>query len=74
MATFRKMALCEASTHKEARYYRENGPVSSYFGVNVFDLEKMRRYMSQSAFDAVQAAVRKAGRLTARTPTRSPRR
>ncbi|MBQ8071735.1 MAG: glutamine synthetase III [Bacteroidales bacterium] len=63
MATFRKMALCEASTHKEARYYRENGPVSSYFGVNVFDLEKMRRYMSQSAFDAVQAAVKEGRKI-----------
>lgn len=57
------MALCEASTHKEARYYRENGPVSSYFGVNVFDLEKMRRYMSQSAFDAVQAAVKEGRKI-----------
>ncbi len=63
MATFRKMALCEASTHKEARYYRENGPVSSYFGSNVFDLEKMRRYMSQSAFDAVQAAVKEGRKI-----------
>ena len=57
------MALCEASTHKEARYYRENGPVSSYFGSNVFDLEKMRRYMSQSAFDAVQAAVKEGRKI-----------
>ena len=57
------MALCEASTHKEARYYRENGPVSSYFGSNVFDLEKMRRYMSQSGFDAVQAAVKEGRKI-----------
>lgn len=57
------MALCEASTHKEARHYVENGPVSSYFGCNVFDLEKMRRYMSQSAFDAVQAAVKEGRKI-----------
>jgi len=63
MATFRKMALCEASTHKEDRYYVENGPVSSYFGCNVFDLEKMRRYMSQSAFDAVQAAMKEGRKI-----------
>ncbi len=57
------MALCEASTHKEARHYFENGPVSSFFGCNVFDLEKMRRYMSQSAFDAVQAAVKEGRKI-----------
>lgn len=57
------MALCEASTHKEERYYVENGPVSSYFGCNVFDLEKMRRYMSQSAFDAVQSAIKEGRKI-----------
>jgi len=57
MATFRQMALKEAATHLPARFYEDKRPVSEYFGQNVFDLEKMRRYLSQSAFEAVQTAV-----------------
>ena len=57
MATFRQMALKEAATHLPARFYEDKRPVSEYFGQNVFDLEKMRRYLSQTAFEAVQAAV-----------------
>lgn len=57
MATFRQRALNEASAHTTGRFCEESKPVSSYFGVNVFDMEKMRRYMSQTAFEAVTAAV-----------------
>ena len=42
MATFRQRALNEASMHKTDRFYVEEGPVSSYFGRNVLDLEKMK--------------------------------
>ena len=57
MATFRQMALKEATNHLPARFYEDKRPVSEYFGQNVFDLEKMRRYLSQTAFEAVQSAV-----------------
>ena len=52
------MALDEAAAHTTERYFVENRPVSAYFGENVFDLPKMRKYMSQTAYDAVLAAVK----------------
>ena len=57
MSSFRKRALDEFSGHKAERFYLESAPVSQYFGQNVFDVEKMRRYLSAEAFDAVQLAV-----------------
>ena len=57
MATFRQRALNEAASHQTCRFYEEAGPVSDYFGRNVMDLDKMRGYLSQQAFDAVQASV-----------------
>ena len=58
MATFRLHALDEAASHSAGRYFEEKGPVSAYFGENVFDAGKMERYMSPRAFQAVQAAMR----------------
>ena len=57
MAIFRQRALNEAAMHKTSRFYEERGPISKYFGINVLDLEKMRKYMSQEAHDAVIASV-----------------
>ncbi len=56
MATFRQGALNEAANHSTGRFYVEERPISSFFGQNVFDLNKMRRYMSQPAYEAVIAA------------------
>lgn len=58
MSTFRQRALDEASAHAAERFFVEKRPVSAYFGENVFDLAKMRKYMSQTAYDAVIAAVK----------------
>ena len=63
MATFRKRALDEASSHKPQRYYTETVPVSAYFGQNVLDLDKMRGYMSENAFNAVCASVKHGAKL-----------
>lgn len=63
MATFRQRALNEAATHTNARYFTEDGPVSSFFGKNVFDLRKMRRYMSKPAYEAVLSAVEKGTKI-----------
>ena len=57
MATFRTNALREAASHRSARYYSEDAPVSSYFGENVFTLEKMRKYASAASCDAILASV-----------------
>lgn len=63
MATFRERALNEASAHGTGRYYIEDGPVSGYFGQNVLDLDKMRSYMSQKAYEAVLASVQYGAKL-----------
>jgi len=57
MSSFRKRALDEFSSHKSERFHYEKQPVSQYFGQNVFDIEKMRRYLSSEAFGVVQQAI-----------------
>ena len=44
--------------HQTGRFYEEKGPVSAYFGKNVLDLDKMRSYMSEKAYNAVLASVK----------------
>ena len=63
MATFRQRALDEAASHKTFKYSNDAGPVSAYFGQNVFDLDKMRGYMSQQAYEAVLASVNNEAKL-----------
>ena len=63
MAIFRQRALNEAASHQTDRFYSENGPVSDYFGRNVFDVDKMRSYMSQEAYEAVLASVTRGAKL-----------
>lgn len=63
MATFRERALNEAAMHKTGRFYVEEGPVSDYFGRNVLDLDKMREYMSQKAYEAVLASAKYGAKL-----------
>ena len=49
--------------HHTGRYYEEEGPVSGYFGKNVLDLDKMRGYMSEDAYNAVLASVKFGAKL-----------
>lgn len=63
MSSFRKRALDEFSSHPTERFFKEDKPVSSYFGQNVFDMEQMRRYLSSEAFDVVQKAVNEGSRI-----------
>ncbi|MBR1782648.1 MAG: glutamine synthetase III [Bacteroidales bacterium] len=60
MANFREKALQAAAAHEAKRYFEEAGPVSTYFGQNVFSPEVMREYMSAQAYEAVLTA-RKTG-------------
>jgi glutamine synthetase len=57
MSSFRKRALDEFASHRAERFYVEERPVSEYFGQKVFDVEKMRRYLSAEAYEAVQQAI-----------------
>ncbi len=58
MATLRQIALEEASNRKAERFFDEGKPVSKFFGKNVFDLEKMKGYVSRQACDAVMSSVK----------------
>ena len=49
--------------HQTGRFYEEEGPVSGYFGKNVLDLDKMRSYMSEKAYNAVLASVKFGAKL-----------
>ena len=57
MGNIRIRALEEFATHKTERFYEENRPISEFFGVNVFDMDKMKVYLSQEAYSAIVAAV-----------------
>lgn len=53
MSNFRIRALQEFSTHRAERFFEENRPVSEYFGELVFDMEKMRKYLSPDAYATI---------------------
>ena len=57
MTNIRKRALVEFASHKPERFHIEDRPVSEFFGENVFDLEKMKRYLSSEAYKAVVDAI-----------------
>jgi len=63
MATFRQIALKDAASHRAERFFEEKGPISSYYGANVFDIGKMRRYMSQNALDAILSAIKEGSEI-----------
>ena len=63
MATFRQRALDEAAAHKGERFYKDERPVSKYFGQNVLDLDKMHGYMAKQAYEAVLASARYGAKL-----------
>lgn len=58
MATFRQRALGEASAHRPVVSDADRVPVSEYFASRVFTYDKMRKYLSGQAFQAVESAVR----------------
>ena len=53
MASFRERALAVASSRSTDRHCVELGPVSTYFGQNVFTVEKMRKFLPADALQAV---------------------
>ncbi len=57
MGNIRTRALEEFTTHKAERFYKEDRPVSEYFGTNVFDMPKMQRYLSAEAYNAIVSAI-----------------
>jgi len=57
MAQFRFRALEEVLTRKPLDVKREENLVSDFYGMNVFDRPKMKKYLSKEAFKAVIDAI-----------------
>ncbi|HAQ17601.1 MAG TPA: glutamine synthetase type III [Prolixibacteraceae bacterium] len=57
MAQFRFRALEEVLTRKPVEVKREENLVSDFYGMNVFDRPKMKKYLSKEAFKAVIDAI-----------------
>lgn len=59
MVQFRFRALEEVLNRKPVDVVREENLVSDYFGVQVFDQPKMKKYLSREAYRAVTDAIKK---------------
>ncbi len=59
MAYIRFAALQEVFSRKPVMVEAPSGKISEYYGCNVFDYEKMRRYLSKDAYDKVMEAIEK---------------
>lgn len=57
MAQFRFRALEEVLTRKPVNVKREENLVSDFYGMNVFDRPKMKKYLSKEAYKAVIDAI-----------------
>lgn len=57
MAEFRFKALQEVFSREPLVVKREDNLTSDFFGINVFDRQKMKKYLSKEAFKAVCDAV-----------------
>jgi glutamine synthetase len=57
MAQFRFRALEEVLTRKPVVVKREENLVSDFYGMNVFDRPKMKKYLSKEAYKAVIDAI-----------------
>lgn len=60
----RHIALLEASKHKANRYYRKDNLVSSFFGENVFTLDRMNKYLSEESYSAAIKAIKDKKQVT----------
>ena len=58
MSIFRRSALEEFAAHHAERFYVEERPVSEFFGQNVFDDRKMKKYLTPTAYEAVMSSIR----------------
>ncbi|MDR0725236.1 MAG: glutamine synthetase III [Prevotellaceae bacterium] len=57
MENFRFKALAELNGRQPVRFEGTDKAVSAYFAENVFDRDKMRKYLTHEAFEAVVEAI-----------------
>lgn len=63
MAYIRFSAIKEVFTRQPILVEAPSRKVSDYFGCNVFDYEKMRKYLSLDAYDKMMEAIEKGTRI-----------
>ncbi|MBA7520475.1 Glutamine synthetase [subsurface metagenome] len=59
MAIIRFQAVHDANSRKPVFTEAPSKKTSDYYGINVFDKEKMQRYLSQEAYDGVMECIEK---------------
>ncbi|MEE9461262.1 MAG: glutamine synthetase III [Bacteroidales bacterium] len=63
MASLRFHALQEALRRKPVEIDYPSNKISDYFGINVFDKQKMQKYLSVEAYNSVQHSIDKGSRI-----------
>ena len=63
MATIRFRALDVVLERKPVEFEYPSAKVSDYYGINVFDFEKMRRFLSREALSHVEKAIQTGSRI-----------
>jgi len=63
MATIRFKALEQAYNRQSKTFNSPKPLISDYFGVNVFDKKKMKKYLSEEAYEHVIEAIEKGMRI-----------
>lgn len=63
MAILRFQALKEVLKRKPLPVSSPSNKVSDYFGENVFDIQKMKKYLTNEAFKSVELAIQKGTRI-----------
>ncbi|RPH73734.1 glutamine synthetase type III, partial [bacterium] len=63
MASIRFNALGIAFNREVGRYSKPRTPISEYFGMNVFDRKKMKKYLSNEAYEHVLEAIDKGAKI-----------
>ena len=63
MSTIRFNALDKALNRTPVQVELPKGRVSDYFGINVFDQEKMKHYLSEEAYESVMQSTLESKRI-----------
>ncbi len=63
MASLRFQALQEVLRRKPVEIDYPSNQISDYFGINVFDKQKMQKYLSLEAYSSVQRSIDKGSRI-----------
>lgn len=66
MTSARFKALGNISTREKVETKLSEEPISKYFGIDVFDSEKMRHYLTKEAYESVCSAIEEGTRIERR--------